>query len=95
MIFEKHCEEAKATFGEPFEQVHLWLDELAGMPPWGSRHRKFRHHEAGIAEVQSKWGVTAAKVARQHIESDLRLEGWKSGDRFPKDEQEYVRLGFW
>jgi len=41
------------------------------------------------------WGVLAAKAARQHIESDLRLEGWKPGDRFPKDEQDYVRLGFW
>ena len=95
MTFEKHCDEAHNTWGEPFEQVHHWLDEFAGQPPWGSRHRKFRHHLAGVSEVRARWGEVAAQAALQHIEADLRQEGWKTGDPFPKDERDYVRMGFW
>ena len=59
------------------------------------KHRKFRHDESGIAEVRLKWGDEAAAAARQHVEADLSQEGWKSGDPFPKDETDYVRLGFY
>ena len=32
-------------------------------------------------------------AARQHIISDLRMEGWKEDDGIPKDERDYVRMG--
>jgi hypothetical protein len=91
--FEQHCEEAAQRFGKPFEEVHIWLDEFAGQPPYGMRHRKKRHHLAGIKEVQTMWGDEAAEAARQHIISDLKLEGWKESDPFPKDESHYQRMG--
>jgi hypothetical protein len=30
---------------------------------------------------------------RHHIISDLKMEGWKDTDHFPKDEADYVRMG--
>ena len=91
--FQQHCEESVRLFGEPFEQVHRGLDEFAGRPPHGMRHRKFRHHGAGIEEVRKRWGEEAAAAARQHIIADLKMEGWTEDLRFPKDEQDYVQMG--
>ena len=92
--FDEHCAESIQLFGEPFGKVHKWLDEFAFQPPYGMRHRKKRHHQAGIEEVRKLWGDKAAAAARQHIISDLKMEGWTTGHPFPKTEQEYVALGF-
>ena len=54
--FKQHCAEALQTYGQPFAEVHLWLDEFAGKPPYGMRHRKKRHHLAGIEEVRQLCG---------------------------------------
>ncbi len=81
------------TFGKPFKEVHLWLDEFAGTPEYGMRHRKKRHHAAGLEEVRRLFGEEAVAPARQHIIADLKLEGWKEGDHFPRDERDYVRMG--
>ena len=92
--FEQHCAQAIHEFGKPFAEVHRWLDEFAGKPPNGMKHRKKRHHLAGIEEVRKLWGAEAAAAARQHIITDLELEGWKENrDPFPKDEEHYRRLG--
>jgi hypothetical protein len=80
-------------FGEPFEEVHLWLDEFFATP-LGARHRRKRHHLKGVEEVRRRWGDKAADVARQHVISDLRGEGWRETDPFPRDEQDYVSMGF-
>ncbi len=92
--FEQHCAESVASFGKPYDQVHRWLDEFAGRPPYGMRHRKLRHHRAGIEEVRKLWGDEAAAAARQHIISDLKMEGWTEGQPFPRDERDYVGMGF-
>ena len=89
----EHCDESVRLFGEPWPQVHLWLDALAGTPEYGMRHRRKRHHEAGIREVVKMFGEAAAPAARQHIISDLKQEGWKGSDRFPKNEQDYKSMG--
>jgi len=91
--FQQHCDEARSTFGKPYAEVHHWLDEFAGKPPYGMRHRKKRHHRAGVEEVRRLWGDEAAAVARQHIITDLIMEGWRESDPFPKDEDHYRQLG--
>jgi hypothetical protein len=94
MTFKEHCEESVRLCGEPFRHVHEWLDEFAGYPPHGMRHRQFRHHQAGIDEVRRKWGDKAALVARAHIVSDLKQDQWVEGkDPFPRDQQHYVAMG--
>lgn len=90
---EEHCRESVALFGEPFIEVHLWLDEFAGTERYGMRHRRVRHHEAGIAEVCRLFGPKASEAARQHIIADLKTEGWTTNDPFPKNEEDYRRMG--
>ncbi|GLI36104.1 DUF6915 family protein [Desulforhabdus amnigena] len=90
---EKHCEESERLFGARFKEVHLWLDAFAGSKEYGMRHRRRRHHEEGIQEVIILFGDLAGKAARQHIISDLKEEGWTDQDRFPRDEEDYVRMG--
>ena len=92
MTFEQHCEESRMLFGRPFEEVHLWLDELM----WkglGAKHRRKRHHQAGIEEAVALFGEEGGKAARQHIISDLKEEGWSENDPFPRDEEHYVKMG--
>jgi len=48
----------------------------------------------GIEEVVRLFGEKGREVARQHIISDLKEEGWTDNDPFPKDELHYVKMGF-
>ncbi len=91
--YEEHWRESLQTFGRPFKEVHLWLDALAYTQKYGMRHRRVRHHEAGIQEAVRLFGEDAGKVARQHIIRDLKEEGWKEGNHFPQDEKDYVKMG--
>jgi len=91
---KNHCQESMRLFGKPYEEVHRWLDEFAGSAEYGFRHRKVRHHEVGIAEVCRLFGPDAGKAAKRHIFSDLKTEGWTTDDPFPKNEDDYVKIGF-
>jgi hypothetical protein len=91
--FEDHCRESFALFGKNYEKIHLWLDEFQGTEKYRMRHRRVRHHEAGIREAIGLFGEEVGPVARQHIISDLKEEGWTEKDHFPKDEEDYVRMG--
>ncbi|MCX6558387.1 MAG: hypothetical protein NTW95_13310 [Candidatus Aminicenantes bacterium] len=93
MKLEEHELESLSLFGKPFTEVHLWLDEFARTPEFGMRHRRKRHHREGLREVEELFGWDAALVARLHVISDLKKEGWKESDRFPEDEADYVRMG--
>ncbi len=93
MKLSDHCSESMKLFGKPHEEIHLWLDEFAGSPEYGMRHRKIRHHEHGIQEAIRLFGDEAGPVARQHIISDLKEEGWTENDPFPSDEIEYAGIG--
>jgi hypothetical protein len=62
--FEKHCAATKELLGESFEEVHVWLDELAGKPPSNMKHRRVRHHTAGVEQVRQMYGDQAAQAAR-------------------------------
>lgn len=91
--FDMHVWHSKLIFGKGYEEVHLWLDEFAGKPPYGMRHRRVRHHKAGIREAIKLFGEDAGPVARKHIESDLKNDEWTEFDRFPRDEEDYARMG--
>lgn len=96
MIFEEHCEESEKLFGNKWEAVHKWLDEFAGKPGIGMMHRRFRHHQEGLKDVEKIFGADAVAAARQHILSDLEQEGWEEGsDPFPQNEWDYVRMGLY
>jgi len=93
MKFEDHCKESIELFGAPYGEVHNWLDEFMGTEKYGMRHRRVRHHKQGLTQVESIFGKDAVKVAKQHIISDLKEEGWTEDDPFPIDESHYVKMG--
>jgi hypothetical protein len=93
MKLEEHEQDCIAKLGAPYTEVHQWLDEFAGSPEYGMKHRRKRHHQAGIKEVRQLFGDDAAEAARIHIEADLRQEGYM--DEIPRDEQHYVSIGLY
>ena len=95
MKFEEHCLDSEVIFGKKFEEVHKWLDEFAGKPNIGMKHRKFRHHLKGIEEVEKLFGLEASKAARRHIEQDMKEEGWTVKDHFPINENDYTKMGLY
>ena len=94
MKLADHQRESRTLFGDDFTEVHLWLDAFQGTEEYRMRHRRVRHHLAGMREAERLFGLEGAKAARQHIVSDLKEEGWNERDPFPKDEADYVRIGF-
>jgi len=94
MTFEEHCIESIKLFGKPYEEIHKWLDEFAGSKKYGMKHRFLRHNLKGINEIKNKFGIQAAIAAKQHIVSDLKMEGWNETiHKIPKDEKDYLKMG--
>jgi len=87
--FEEHCEDCVKELGEPFKEVHSWLDELAS-PLGGCSHRRERHHLEGIEKIRSMWGDKAAEAGKIHILKDLFF--W--GEVPSKDEYDDVELAY-
>ena len=64
----EHCDDCVRELGEPFKEVHLWLDEL--FVKLREKHRSARHHRGGVEKVREKWGDRAARAAEIHILKD-------------------------
>jgi hypothetical protein len=94
-LFEEHCKRCKEILGEEFSEVHKWLDNFYGKPPYGSKHRCLRHHKDGIEEVRKLWGDRAAQAAKIHIRQDLNEEGWPDNKPIPRNGEEYIKAGLW
>ena len=105
MKFEEHCQHSIKLFGKPYEEVHLWLDELQQDPLYKSRHRKKRHHKQGIEQVRELFGNKAALVAAQHILDDITSEDATLREKsltydqlidlIPEDEDDHIKRGYW
>lgn len=93
MKYSEHCQECLDKLGKPYGEVHKFLDEYVSK--LGFKHRRIWHHQEGIYEVGKRFGEDAIKAARLHIISDLKQEGWKEGDKFPKNEADYIRKGLY
>lgn len=90
---QEHCAATEELLGQPFEEVHRWLDEFAGKPPYGMKHRHLRHHSHGVKEARHLFGEDGARAARLHIEMDLAQEGWTRDNPFPRDADHYRAMG--
>lgn len=89
---EEHEAECVRELGNPFTEVHLYLDQF--FKERGPRHRSKLHHKRGIELVRQQFGEEAAKAATLHILSDLALEGFPRDENLmPKDEEEFKRIG--
>jgi hypothetical protein len=74
----QHCSDCRRELGEPFEQVHEWLDVLFKV--LGPKHRSARHHAGGVEHVRKMWGDRAAFAAEIHIRKDC-------GGKVPTEQQ--------
>ena len=72
--YHEHCNDCIAELGEPFGEVHNWLDEFFVRLGCSVKHRDVRHHEDGVEEVRARWGDRAAEAAIIHIRRDFK--GW-------------------
>jgi len=63
-------EDCERFLGSPHEAVHRWMDEFFATA--GAKHRRFRHHRAGIREARGLFGEDGAKAATVHILRDCR-----------------------
>lgn len=93
MKFKDHCLECENKLGYSFDEVHKYLDEFSGSKEYGMRHRRKRHHLQGIIEIIKLFGLEAGEAAKIHIISDLREEGWTEKDKFPMNEDDYIKMG--
>jgi DNA-binding GntR family transcriptional regulator len=93
--FEEHSQRCRELLGRGYPEVHQWLDEFFGQPPYGTRHRHLRHHRQGIEEVRKLWGDEAAKAAEVHIRQDLEQEGWPAERPLPNGPDDYMKAGLW
>lgn len=69
----EHEEDCKQLLGDPFVEVHRYLDALAAEFPvekFDAYHRQFRHIKAGVEYCREQWGEEAAKAAVIHIFRD-------------------------
>ena len=65
---QEHENDCYAALGNPFTEVHRWLDEF--FRTMGPKHRAIRHHQGGVDEARKKWGDDAAQAAEIHIHKD-------------------------
>ena len=95
MLIDDHIKETIKFFGEPFVEVHLFLDQF--YKNVGAKHRQYFHHKQGLELIRKKFGNKAVKVAERHIISDLENCGrWKLGiDKFPEKQEDYKRKLMW
>ena len=67
---EEHKADCARFLGQPFGEVHAWLDAYSRTH--GGLHRKFRHHKEGIEEARRLFGDVGATAAIVHILRDCR-----------------------
>jgi hypothetical protein len=71
-----HEEDCIRLLGNPYTEVHEWLDEYAKQyPPFAylEYHRKFRHTREALEEKFKEWGFYRQQAAKIHIIRDNEL----------------------
>ena len=83
---EEHMNDCGELLGNPWKQVHKFLDQYAELFPveiFTEYHRGFLHNKYGIEIVKAMWGPEAEKAAIAHIARDyaeLPMTNWKRID---------------
>ena len=70
---EEHAKDCKILLGNPWKQVHRFLDQYTKVFPvviFTEYHRGFLHNKYCIEVVEAMWGPEAGKAAIAHIARD-------------------------
>jgi hypothetical protein len=68
MKLAEHEEHSRQILGEPWTQVHEYLDQH--QPSVGPKHRDILHNLNGIGTCIDRWGYQAGAAACLHIWAD-------------------------
>jgi hypothetical protein len=73
---ETHEQDCVRLLGQPYAEVHEWLDHYAkeyNPHVYLEYHRKFRHTEEALDEKFEEWGHYRQMAAKIHIVRDCEL----------------------
>ena len=79
-LFE-HERECVKELGEPWTQIHVFMDQYA-QKYRGFLHRRLLHHQLGIGLAVHRFGESARPAATLHVNQDLGFvpDTWKELD---------------
>ena len=80
---DTHCKDCKRLLGEHFNDVHMWIDKIAGVFPiqlFQDYHRTFRHNTYGLEVAGALFGPKGKLAAKIHLVRDC--EDWLCPLRF-------------
>ena len=93
-----HCKDCSERLGNPWNEVHEYLDGLFDWRTNLINHRVERHHAVGVEYCREQWGDEAAQAARIHIQRDfdiLEVDDMPL-DVIPKDKEDAIKwLDIW
>ena len=74
-----HEKECLDELGEPWTEVHVFMDQFA-QKYRGFLHRRLLHHKLGIELAVQKFGETARRAAELHVTQDIGFipNTWKN-----------------
>ena len=64
----EHCADCVEKLGQPFKEVHEWLDEFSS--EFGPDHRDIRHNTYGLERAKELFGQEGMRAAEIHIQRD-------------------------
>jgi hypothetical protein len=70
---EEHEARWLEILGEPWTEVHVFLDQFY-LKYRSYTHRAILHHEVGIAHVRQRFGQAVRAAAEQHVLDDLGFD---------------------
>ncbi len=66
----EHCARCEKLLGQPWPEVHAFLDQFFAQFPYEA-HRIILHHALGVERVVALFGPEARKAAILHIRDDM------------------------
>jgi len=69
MTHQQHEQESLAEYGQPFSEVHIFLDQYYSRF-LGTNHRILLHHRRGIELIVQQFGESDRGPVEQHIRLD-------------------------
>jgi len=68
-----HCQDCMMLFGRTFNEVHAFLDHMAGVyhvKEFYDYHRTYYHNKYGLHIIEKRWGAKAVKAGKIHLLRD-------------------------
>ena len=89
-----HCYISKSRTGNPFKELHEWIDEP--QKEKGKQHRDYRHtlNDETLEYVKKRWGIVGVIEWLFHISVDYLSSSysWSKRSKYSKN-YNYIKFG--